>query len=74
LKYANGPLEEALFDLCVRRGLPRARLNVRVHGIFVDVYWPDARLVVELDSEKATPARRGAVVIVATTSRCAVAV
>src|ERR1700744_6089114 len=52
LKYANGPLEEAFLEVCVRRRLPLPRLNLRVHGILVDAYWHDARLIVELDSEK----------------------
>ncbi len=52
LKYANGPLEEAFLELCARRRLPLPRLNVRVHGILVDAHWPEAQLVVELDSEK----------------------
>lgn len=51
LKYANGPLEKAFLELCERRRLPLPLLNVRVHGILSDAYWPDAGLVIELDSE-----------------------
>lgn len=50
-KYANGHLEEDFLDLCRRRGLPLPLLNVHVHDIKVDAYWPLQRLVVELDSE-----------------------
>jgi hypothetical protein len=50
-KYANGPLEENFLDLCERRGLPLPLLNLYVHDIKVDAYWPQQRLAVELDSE-----------------------
>ncbi len=60
LKYANGRLEEAFATFCERRCLPLPLLNVKVHGVDSDAYWPDARLVVELDSEDnhSTPAQR----------------
>jgi len=60
LKYANGRLEEAFARFCKRHRLPSPLLNVRVHGVLSDVYWPDARLVVELDSEDnhSSPAQR----------------
>lgn len=51
MKYANGGLEEAFVSFCDKRRLPMPRLNVYVHGIKSDAYWPEARLVVELDSE-----------------------
>jgi hypothetical protein len=51
LKYANGPLEDAFIELCARRGLPLPKLNVRLHGIKVDAYWREQRLVVALDGE-----------------------
>ena len=59
-KYANGPLEDAFYELCVRRNLPLPLLNTHVHEIKVDAYWPQQRLVVELDSElgHSTPAQR----------------
>jgi uncharacterized protein DUF559 len=50
-KYANGHLEEDFLDLCERLGLPLPLLNMYVHDIKVDAYWPAQRLVVELDSE-----------------------
>ena len=51
LKYANGRLEEAFYALCERRGLPLPRLNLYVHNIKCDAYWPDQGLVVELDGK-----------------------
>jgi very-short-patch-repair endonuclease len=59
-KYANGRLEDDFYALCKRRGLPLPRLNTSVHDIKVDAYWPEQRLVVELDSELAhsSPPRR----------------
>ena len=59
-KYANGPLEEDFLDLCRRRGLPLPLLNVYVHDIKADAHWPQAGLVVELDSElsHSSPAQR----------------
>jgi hypothetical protein len=59
-KYANGHLEEDFLDLCKRRGLPLPLLNLYVHDIKVDAYWPEPRLVVELDSElnHSSPAQR----------------
>lgn len=35
-------------DLVRRAGLPMPLVNVLVEGYEVDAYWPDARLVVEL--------------------------
>lgn len=59
-KYANGRLEEDFYDLCKRRGLPLPLLNIYVHDIKCDAYWPEQALVVELDSELAhnSPAQR----------------
>ena len=46
--------------------LPEPRTNVRLHGVEVDVYWPELEVVVEVQSQKyhlagarssATPAR-----------------
>jgi len=51
MKYANGGLEEAFVRFCDQRRLPMPRFNVYVHGVKSDAYWPQARLVVELDSE-----------------------
>jgi very-short-patch-repair endonuclease len=42
---------ERKFQLFLReRGLPPPLVNTLVHGYLVDCWWPDARLVVELDS------------------------
>jgi putative AbiEi antitoxin of type IV toxin-antitoxin system len=41
--------EARLLDLIVKAGLPRPLTNVRVHGYEVDMYWPQERLVVEVD-------------------------
>ena len=59
-KYANGPLEDAFLELCERRGLPLPVLNMYVHDIKADAYWPDEGLVVELDGEDnhSSPAQR----------------
>jgi very-short-patch-repair endonuclease len=45
----RSPLEVAFLGLASAAGLPRPRTNVHVEGFEVDVYWPDHRLVVELD-------------------------
>ena len=49
LARANGRLEEDFLAWCERFQVPLPRVNVRVHGVLVDAYWPAARLVVELD-------------------------
>lgn len=42
-------LERDFLALIDAHGLPRPKLNVRVAGHMVDAFWPDWRLVVELD-------------------------
>ena len=41
--------EQRLLELITSAGLPRPRMNVRLHGFEVDAHWPAARLVVEVD-------------------------
>jgi Protein of unknown function (DUF559) len=49
LAYVNGRLEENFLTWCEKQRLPLPRVNVWVHGILVDAYWPESNLVVELD-------------------------
>jgi very-short-patch-repair endonuclease len=46
----RSPLEDRFQDFCRRFDLPRYSANVDVLGSEVDVLWPAARLIVELDS------------------------
>ncbi len=43
-------LEDVFLPLVKRAGLPPPRTNLRLHGMRVDAYWPEAGVVVELDS------------------------
>jgi hypothetical protein len=43
-------LEARFFDFCRENGLPLPSCNVLVEGFLVDAYWPEQRLIVELDS------------------------
>jgi very-short-patch-repair endonuclease len=43
-------LERLFHDLMHSSGLPPCQRNVEVEGFVVDAYWPEARLVVELQS------------------------
>ena len=43
-------LEIAFLELVTAAGLPPYQRNVMVHGEDVDAYWPEANLVVELQS------------------------
>jgi len=43
-------LEDAFLELCDRYDIPRPAMNARVEGMEVDCVWPQARLVIELDS------------------------
>ncbi len=45
-------LEEEFFSLCRERGLGTPNVNVIVEGVEVDCFWPQHRLVVEMDSRK----------------------
>jgi very-short-patch-repair endonuclease len=42
-------LEALFFDFCRSQRLPLPQCNVLVAGLEVDFYWPDKKLVVELD-------------------------
>jgi hypothetical protein len=46
---ARSELELRFVELCRRFDIPMPQLNVYVEGLLVDAFWPDARLVVELD-------------------------
>lgn len=49
LARTNSRLEEDFLAFCEEWRIPMPCVNVRVHGILVDAYWPRQRLVVELD-------------------------
>ncbi len=46
----KSPPEALFLRRCLARGLPEPLVNTRLHGYEVDFLWPDARLVVEIDS------------------------
>ncbi len=47
---SRSDLESLFHDLIGQAGLPRPLANVLVEGIEVDAYWPDLKLIVEIDS------------------------
>jgi very-short-patch-repair endonuclease len=51
--------EVLLLELCERRGFPIPLVNEYLEGWLVDAYWPDRRLVVEIDGARGhrTPAQ-----------------
>jgi predicted transcriptional regulator of viral defense system len=49
-------LERLFLELVRRAGIPLPLVNTIVAGLEVDFYWPDARLVVELDGARTTRA------------------
>jgi predicted transcriptional regulator of viral defense system len=49
LARTKSPVERQFLALCEENGVPRPLVNVRVCGFRVDCYWPEHRLVVELD-------------------------
>jgi hypothetical protein len=58
--HVNGKLEEGFLDFCEAGGVPLPKVNVWVHDIQVDAYWPDHGLVVEMDGDAnhSSPAQR----------------
>ncbi len=59
LAFTNSELEDRFVIWCERWGLPLPRVNVALHGLVVDAYWPQHSLVVELDgyANHASPAQ-----------------
>jgi hypothetical protein len=49
--HVNGKLEDGFLDFCEAGGIPLPKVNVWVHDIQVDAYWPDRGLVVEMDGD-----------------------
>ncbi len=52
LALTRSELEILLLTFCQTHHLPIPRVNHHLHGHLVDAYWPDARLVVEVDGWK----------------------
>jgi predicted transcriptional regulator of viral defense system len=52
LARTKSPVEREFLALCEESGIPRPLVNVRVCGFRVDCFWPEHRLVVELDGRK----------------------
>jgi len=50
LASTRSPLEARFFRFCREEGLPMPLVNRWVEGHEVDMYWPDQKLIVELDS------------------------
>lgn len=48
--WTQSELERAFLALIREAGLPEPQANVIVEGFLVDLWWPDQRLVVEIDS------------------------
>jgi hypothetical protein len=52
-KIRRGPtrsrIEAKFYDFCVRYGLPEPILNHKINGIEVDAFFPEHRLIVEID-------------------------
>lgn len=45
-------LEDLFLILCLEAGLPEPRRNEMLHGFEVDCYWPDRKVIVELDGHR----------------------
>ena len=52
LEPTRSVLEREFVALVKAHGLPMPTLNTRVNGYEVDAYWPEHRLVVELDGHE----------------------
>ncbi|HET6832163.1 MAG TPA: DUF559 domain-containing protein [Solirubrobacterales bacterium] len=50
VERTKSPPETAFLSLCLAHGLPEPLVNSVLHGYEVDFYWPQARLVVEIDT------------------------
>lgn len=48
--WTQSQTERRMFELIREAGLPEPQANVIVEGVLADLYWPQFRLVVELDS------------------------
>jgi hypothetical protein len=51
LAHTKSGLEDELLYLCQRAQLPLPEVNALVYGVEPDCYWPDLKLVVELDGD-----------------------
>ena len=49
LARTRSGVERLLLTFCQEQGLPIPQVNVLLHGWLVDAYWPDRKLVVEVD-------------------------
>ena len=49
LALTRSELEQRFLELCTSAGIPVPQVNATVAGLIVDMYWPDACVVVELD-------------------------
>jgi Protein of unknown function (DUF559) len=59
LALTRSELEVLLLTFCETQGIPIPLTNVSLHGHLVDAYWPDQRLIVEVDGVQGhrTPAQ-----------------
>ena len=48
-QITRSELEERFLSLVLNAQLPRPEVNVRIGAYEVDFFWPDARLIVEVD-------------------------
>jgi very-short-patch-repair endonuclease len=59
LAHTRSELERLMLTLCQDHGLPIPRCNVLVNGWLADAYWPEHKLIVEVDGYRGhrTPAQ-----------------